>query len=391
MSATITRPVLVRTAALDMLVLVAATVVALVSALAQLTHAGLSAAMRAGAGQGGLGPLAITVAAVTALPLLAGRRHPLTVFITTTAASVLLSVLGHPLDILVGPAIALYLVAGRDRWTWRAATVVLGLFVVYLLATGLVRDAFPSPALLHSGLAWAAAWFAGERTRLRRGQLAELADRAHRAERDAERDRLLAAAEERARIARDLHDSAGHTISVIAVRAGAARLRHRENPDRSLAALTAIEELARHTAAEIDYIVGALRDDGPVAPLGLATLDTLIAHHTAAGLDVALTTTGSARTLPTAVDQAAYRILQEALTNAARHGTGPVTVALTYGDHVEITVTNPVPPRATPRGGGHGMTGMRERATLLGGDLHVDDANGIFRLHVRIPDQGDRE
>jgi signal transduction histidine kinase len=177
---------------------------------------------------------------------------------------------------------------------------------------------------------------------------------------------------------------------VIAVRAGAARLRHHENPDRSLAALTAIEELARHTAAEIDHIVGALRDDGPVAPPGLSTLDTLITHHTAAGLEITLTTSGSARPLPTAVDQAAYRILQEALTNAARHGAGPVTVALTYGHDVEITVTNPVPAHATPRSGGHGMTGMRERATLLGGDLHVDDANGTFRLHVRIPDRGDR-
>jgi signal transduction histidine kinase len=264
--------------------------------------------------------------------------------------------------------------------------------VAYLGAAAAAQGTFPASELLHTGLAWAVAWFAGERTRLRREQLAELNDRALRAEREAERERLLAAAEERARIARDLHDSAGHAISVIAVRAGAARLRHHQDPDRSLPALAAIEELARQTAEEIDQLVGTLREGGPAngaveAPPGLASLDTLLAHHQAAGLEVTFATAGPPRPLAAAADQAAYRILQEALTNAARHGAGSARIELAFGEMaVELSVTNPMPAGGAPRsGGGHGLVGMRERATLLGGSLDADRANGAFRVRARIP------
>jgi signal transduction histidine kinase len=218
-----------------------------------------------------------------------------------------------------------------------------------------------------------------------------------RAEREAERERLLAAAQERARIARDLHDSAGHAISVIAVRAGAARLRHHQDPDRSLAALEAIEELARQTAAEIDQLVGTLREGGPAnevveAPPSLASLDTLIARQQAAGLEVTLDTAGAPQALGAAADQAAYRILQEALTNAARHGTGSARIELAFGDAaLELTVTNPAPTGGPPRSdGGHGLVGMGERATLLGGNLQAERANGTFRVHARIPYGGHR-
>jgi signal transduction histidine kinase len=224
-----------------------------------------------------------------------------------------------------------------------------------------------------------------------------LGERARRAEREAERDRLLAATTERARIARDLHDSAGHAISVIAVRAGAARLRHHQDPERSLAALEAVEELARQTAAELDQLVGTLRGGGSAngvveAPPGLASLDTLIAHQQAAGLEVTFHTAGVPRPLGVAADQAAYRILQEALTNAARHGTGSARIQLAFGQAaLELTVTNPVAAGGGSRsGGGHGLLGMRERATLLGGSLDAGRADGAFRLRARIPYQGQR-
>jgi signal transduction histidine kinase len=214
---------------------------------------------------------------------------------------------------------------------------------------------------------------------------------------DDSRRRIVEADLERARIARDLHDSAGHAISVIAVRAGAARLRHRQDPDRSLAALAAIEELARQTASEMDQLVGGLREGGSAsgaveAPPGLASLDALIAHHQAAGLQVAVDASGAPRPLGGAADQAAYRILQEALTNAARHGAGSARVEVAFGDaSVELSVTNPMPPGGSPRsGGGHGLIGMRERATLLGGDLDDERANGTFRLRARIPYGGRR-
>jgi len=380
---------------------------ALAGSLALLRHGGIDAlrpGLDTGAAHPGAGKLdltAVALAACSTVPLVAWRRFPLAVFSVTAAASVPLAGLDYRIDLLLGPTAALYLLAAsrepRTPWTRRTTTVVVGLLVAYLVAAAAAQGTFPTSELLHTGLAWAVAWFAGERTRLRREQLAQLKERALRAEREAERERQLAVAEERARIARDLHDSAGHAISVIAVRAGAARLRHGQDPDRSLAALEAIEQLARQTAGEIDQLVGTLREGGlesgaVEAPPGLASLDTLLDHHQAAGLQVALDTSGAPRPLGAAADQAAYRILQEALTNAARHGTGSARVEVAFGDAtIELTVINPMPTRRSPpSGGGHGLIGMRERATLLGGDLDAEAANGAFRLRARIPYGGQR-
>jgi signal transduction histidine kinase len=342
----------------------------------------------------------VVLAAGTTAPLAAWRRSPSGVFAATAAVGVLAVGLGYPLDLLLGPTVALYhLTSRRGRgvaWTRRTTATVAGLLAAYLAAAAAAQWALPGSELLHTGLACAVAWFAGERTRLRRDQIAELEQRALRAEREVERERLLAAAEERTRIARDLHDSAGHAISVIAVRAGAARLRHHQDPARSLAALEAIELVARQTADDIDRMVGALRDGGQAdgddvaAPLGLAGLDTLIARHRTAGLAVTLHGEGAPRPLAAAVDQAAYRILQEALTNAARHGTGRVHIDLVFGDAaVELCVTNPAVVDGPPRsGGGHGLIGMRERAKRLGGRLTAEQANGAFRVQASIPYSG---
>lgn len=283
-----------------------------------------------------------------------------------------------------------------DPWTRQTSVAVIGFFIVHLGAMALPRGPCPLNELSHLTLAWAAAWFAGERTRLRREQIAELKQRALGANREAEHERRLAIAEERARIARDLHDSAGHAINVIVVRAGAARMRHDEDPERSLAALEIIENVARQTATEIDQIVGALRDpvtNGTVeSPHGLASLESLLAHHTSAGLDLKLDRSGAQRELKVAVDQAAFRILQEALTNASRHGAGSAKIDIAYGEReLEITVTNPVNTHAeTRRSGGHGLIGMRERARLAGGSFQQDCANGNFRIHASISYGGPR-
>jgi signal transduction histidine kinase len=347
-------------------------------------------------GSGELSLIGVVLLVSSTVPLVAWRRFPLGVFAVTATAGVLLAGLGYRVDLLLGPAAALYLLAAsREReapWTWRTTATMVGFLVAFLTATAAAQGTFPGLELLHTGLAWAVAWFAGERTRLRRERIAELGERALRAEREVERERLLAVAEERARIARDLHDSAGHAINVIAVRAGGARLRHHEDPDRSLLALQEIEEVARQTVEEIDQLVGTLREggsaDGAVeAPPGLASLDTLIGHHAASGLEVTFETAEAPRPLGGAADRAAYRILQEALTNAARHGAGSARVELAFGDAaVELTVTNPVPNDGAPApGGGHGLIGMRERTTLLGGSLHTERANGAFRVRARIP------
>jgi signal transduction histidine kinase len=378
------------------LVDVAIATVALAGSLAQLSRGGLAGSPHA---SGELDWTAGLLAACSAVPLVAWRRAPGAVFVLTASASVLLAGLGYPFTVPLGPTVALFLFAqGRDEeqpWTRQTSAIVVAFFGVYLVAAALGGGGFPGSELFHTGLAWSVAWFAGERTRLRRGEIAELRERALRAERERERERRLAAAEERARIARDLHDAAGHAINVIAVRAGTARLR--QDPKRSQAVLEAIEELARRTVAEIDQIVGTLRERGSGtgavdAPPGLASLDTLVAHHAAAGLDVSVASEGKPRRLESLVDQAAYRILQEALTNAARHGAGTARVDLAFGEAaLELTISNAASGDSASRAnGGHGLTGMRERATLLGGSLDVERANGSFRVRARLPYGGPR-
>ena len=203
----------------------------------------------------------------------------------------------------------------------------------------------------------------------------------------------LAAAEERTRIARDLHDSAAHAINVILVQAGAARLLQGRDPDAVRAALSTIEDVARETIGEIDVLVRGLREDRDSAevepPPGLAALDALAERYRAAGLAIDVHVGGYLRPLPRGVDQAAYRILQESLTNAARHGDGAARVDVHYGDgEVELMIANPVGAtvNGAPAAGGHGILGMRERAALLGGTLDAGrEGDGLFRVRARLP------
>ena len=190
-------------------------------------------------------------------------------------------------------------------------------------------------------------------------------------------------------IARDLHDSAGHAIIVILVHAGAARLNARRDLDAALTAIETIEEVARETVTEIDRIVGALREgDGEIdLPIGLDALDTLVERHLAAGLDVTLDRRGDVGSLPRAVDRTAFRILQEALTNAAKHGDGHVDAELVRADgRLEITVRNGLRSPVLPAGPDHhGIVGMRERAGLLGGTLEAGAHDRTYTLEATIP------
>lgn len=336
----------------------------------------------------GLDPVGALLLVGATAPLAAWRRDPRLTLIVTGLVSIVAASLGFGIAVPLGPTIAVYLFATcRDENGTHHRGLVAGLFLAYLAASAAALGDFPASTALHGGLAWALAWFAGERTRLRREHIADLHHRATRAERDAEHDRRLAAAEERTRIARDLHDSVGHAVNVIAIRAGAARLNHGRAPDRSLAALVAIEEVARDAAAEIDQIVSALRDDSSRAPTGLASLDALVRQHTAAGLDVTLHTHGDASGLSTAADQAAYRILQEALTNAARHGQGDAQVQVAFATNaVELTVTNVTHDERTRRAQrGYGLLGMRERVRLLGGEFDVRRDGAVFHVRASLP------
>jgi signal transduction histidine kinase len=235
---------------------------------------------------------------------------------------------------------------------------------------------------------WFAAWIFGDRTRLRRERMVELEERAQRAERETERERQLAVAEERARIARDLHDSAGHAINVILVHAGAARLLSEKDPQRSRDALETIENVARETLGEIDQFVHALREDDSAVvepPAGLGALDSLVQRHRDAGLDVELAITGGRRQLGPALDGAAYRILQESLTNALRHGDGHADVSLSYGERsLDIGVTNAAAADGSLTAG-HGLVGMHERASLVGGSVDAGREDGFFHVQARLP------
>lgn len=337
-----------------------------------------------------LDPLGAGLGAVACFPLLARRRAPLGVFALTAAASATLNGLGYGLGPPFGPTFALFFVAGDERTRariWRSASVVLGMFAIHVGSTLINHGGFPTSPILFGILVWGGAWVVGDQVRHRRHRRAGL-------ERELERERRLAVAEERTRIARDLHDSAAHAINVILVQAGAARLLQHENPDRTLAALTTIEDVARDTIGEIDHLVRTLREgvDGePEPPTGLAALDSLLERSHTAGLTVTFEVKGTRRALASGVDQAAYRILQESLTNAARHGDGTAAVHIEYTEHdLELAVANPLSADGNrhdldDREPGHGILGMRERAKLLSGSLETSIGDGRFRVHARLP------
>ncbi len=346
-----------------------------------------------------LDALGVVLAGLASLPLALRRRYPLGVFVVAASASAALSAVGYPPGPPVGPTLALFFLglhpAESRGGRGLTAGVVVVLYALHFAAVA-VGQGGDTPVVepLFGIVLWGGAWVIGDRVRLRRERVAELAERARRAERDAEREGRLAVAEERTRIARDLHDSAGHAINVILVQAGAARLHAERDPERAREALATIEDVARETVAEIERIVGSLRENGAGEraedavdpPLTLTAVTALVERHRAVGLDVELSIEGERRVVPGAVDQAAYRILQEALTNAAKHGEPPARVEITYGPRaLTLTVTNSARGGAAEPSPGHGLVGMRERALLLGGRLEVTRRAGGFLVRAELP------
>jgi len=336
-----------------------------------------------------LGAVLVVVATV---PLAARRLWPLPVFVISAGATDALFALEYPGELAVVPIVAVHSLAASAYDQRRArilAAVVVCMFAPLAAFSLFVFDP-DFPGLLSLAVFWGVAWVAGVQSRLRREHLEELEDRARRAEREAERERELAAAEERARIARELHDSAGHAINAILLQSEAARVLRDRDPERSEQALDTVQRVARETLADIDALVGALREQGPAdvtPPPGIDDIERLVEQHRADGLAVTMTVDGEPRQCTPAVDRAAYRIAQEALTNAARYGEGAARVALDYGDvAIELEVQNPIRAARTPRrGGGHGIAGMRERVEILGGALQAAANGSVFRVHARLP------
>jgi signal transduction histidine kinase len=195
---------------------------------------------------------------------------------------------------------------------------------------------------------------------------------------------------ERNRLARELHDSVGHALSIVTVQAGAAGRVLDHDPVFVREALTNIETSARSGLRDLEHVLGLLRDDAQSrAPTPtLADLPRLVDSTRSAGIDVNTELTGRIDEVPQAVSREAYRIVQESLTNAARHaGRAPVSLSLNVGaDELELELTNPLgEPRPRRAGGGRGLSGIQERVTGLRGQVSAGPDAGVWRVSVRLP------
>jgi signal transduction histidine kinase len=316
------------------------------------------------------------------------RRRPLPVLAVTLAAALTLQLLYDSFQI-AGALVALYSVAahvGRPNSVRAAAATA----VAVVVAATSARD--PVFAVVVSAL-FATAWLLGDNVRTRRAYLRELEQRAARLEREREEHARRAAAEEQARIARELHDILTHSVSVMTVQAAAAGDVFETQPGQAHEALKAIESTGREALTELRRLLGRVRSDdgdaGRFAPQpGLAQLDALIDQVRATGLAVELKVAGTPRELPAAIDVSAYRIVQEALTNTLKHARAAnVEVVVRYeGDAVELEVVDDGMAQVAGAEAGRGIIGMRERAAVLGGELEAGPrTGGGFAVGARFP------
>ena len=236
-------------------------------------------------------------------------------------------------------------------------------------------------------------WYIGRRLRFRGEYLRLLEERARYLEQRRAEAAEQAVAEERSRIARELHDVVAHQVSLMTVQAGAAKTVAASDPDAALAAMSAVENAGRQALSEMRHLLHVLRQEragGELAPQpGVADLASLAAEVTEAGTEVVFRNEGSVGRLPQRVDLAVYRIVQEALTNVIKHaGPGARATVLLRGrdDGVELTVSDDGCGPGSAPGHGYGIAGMRERAELLGGRLSAcAGSQGGFRVDAFLP------
>ena len=324
------------------------------------------------------------------LPLAARRRFPGTVLGISVGSGLASAALGLP-PVVLGVAIlvAVYSVAAYGtRWVSLAglAAAELGSAAVQLTPG---RFEWPTP--VSNALVIGAAWLLGHFVGVRRAYTVQL-------ERTRAEVARRAVAEERLRLARELHDVVAHAISVIAVQSGVGAHVANSQPEEAAKALAAIEATSRAALTELRRLLGVLRQDGEsqgdLAPVpGLADLDALLAEVAKAGLAVRLRVEGAPSPLPAGLDLSAYRIVQEALTNVVKHaGPARAQVVVGYRDQdvtVEViddgrgAVTSVSDGQA---GTGHGLIDMRERVQVFGGDLQTGPRpGGGFRVAARLP------
>ncbi|MFG2940465.1 sensor histidine kinase [Streptomyces sp. NPDC048282] len=349
---------------------------------------------------------AVALAAVTCLALVRARSHPrMAAAVATTCAAATFAQGYLPTPLLLAPLmLALYWVAARtDRWTAR----MFGLAAVAVVVITAVLDN-PTTDMLLLRTIGPVLWLllpivGGSSARLRAAYLESVQARAMYAERTREEEARLRVAEERMRIARELHDVVAHHLAVANAQAGTARHLVPTRPEQALRLLDELTVTTSSALIELRATVGVLRHSGDQdgeslepAP-GLDRLPDLVATYASAGLDVAVTTEGAPRPLSPGVDLTAYRIIQEALTNVTKHGAGQgADVRLNYGrsrllisvtnDAAAATATTTATATAPAAVGGYGLMGMRERAHSVGGDLRAGPRpQGGFEVSTALP------
>jgi signal transduction histidine kinase len=349
--------------------------------------------------------LAVVLVVVAGGVLALHRRAPIVVLAVTTSVLVLYSLRdysGSPVYVTwIGAIFAVSVARGPAR-AWAPATVSTAaiLATAFHDSTGVVIGRLSQAPWSIAALfvSWAVgALLLGGSVRGRQAERAALEERARHLAETREEEARRRVAEERVRIARDLHDSVAHSLTGISVEAGVGAHVLDERPEDARAALLAIKHASGDALAELRATLSMLRS-GEAPPrepaAGLDRLPSLVESSRAAGLPVDVVIEGDARPLPPAVDTAAFRIVQESLTNVIRHaGPARATVAVRHGDDgVEIEVTDDGRGAvdgngaADGGGGGHGLAGMRERVALLGGALYAGTRrSGGYRVRARLP------
>jgi signal transduction histidine kinase len=339
-------------------------------------------------------PLGVAAAALPAGFLFLRRRHPFPVLALCVFFFVG-AVLTGPMApaSLLATAVAMYAVAVQtDRRTTllTALAVLVPVMGVTLIDSG-ANALEPLPVQAAVTIGFAAAL--GEGVRIKRAYLAEMTARALHAEATRESEASRRVAEERLRIARDLHDVVAHQITVISLNAGVASSSLDTRPDAAREALATIRTAARRVLGEIGGLLAVLRSEDETLPgpqPGLAQLDVLTEDFATSGLKVGTRIGGDITSIDSAVDVVAYRVLQEALTNALKHGTGGRAHVLIENDrdNLHIVVTNPsrdsttMPATTTA---GHGLQGIEERAASVSGNANIEKSGGTFRVEVTLP------
>ena len=333
-------------------------------------------------------------ALVPAAVLLLRRRVPFVALGVSLACAVALAFAGvvSP-SALLAAAVSCYVVVDR-RGRVPGLLTVIGAAVVVFLCNGLALggDLFDATALqfvLFVLLAGAL----GDAARSRRDFEAAMTERALRAELSRDEEARRRVAEERVRIARDLHDVVAHQISVISLNAGAASSALDTRPERAREALTTIRRASRTVLSDIGGLMSVLRAEGSSAAdlrpqHGLADLDALVDAFRVAGLAIELRRPSEAGEMSPAGDHVAYLAVQEALTNAHKHGAGgAVTVTVARVERsLMLRVANPTTSGVSaPVSGGHGLRGLRERVSAVRGQVTIDQTEGWFVIDVRLP------